>query len=99
MRRVFAAVALLVGVPGEAARARNGVRTGAVTCLSLDADDPGDDPEEAPGPHGTLPDDEERFPIPSPPSTEPSSPEDELPSEPAAAHDPPARPMPLPSPL
>jgi hypothetical protein len=94
---VFAAVILLVGLPGGAARARNGVRIGAAAtpCLSAD-DDPGDDPEEVPNPHGTLPDDGEGFPSPTPPSTEPSSPEDDLPSEPAAAH-PPVRPAPPPS--
>jgi len=104
---VFAAVILLVGLPSGAARARNGVRIGAAAtpCLSAD-DDPGDDAEEAPdptpnpspNPHGTLPDDGEGFPSPTPPSTEPSSPEDDLPSEPAAAH-PAVRPAPPPSAL
>ena len=104
MRRiaVFAAVAVLAGVPVAAAPARNGVRMSAAAttpCLSPGADD-GDDAEEVPGPHGTLPDDGEGFPMPSPPSTEPSSPEeDDLPSEPAAVERPATPPTPPPSAL
>ena len=94
---VFAAVILLVGLPGGASCARDGVRIGAsvTPCLSAD-DDPEEVPDPAPNPQGTLPDDGEGLPSPTPPSTEPSSPEDDLPSEPAAAH-PPVRPAPPPS--
>jgi hypothetical protein len=99
MRRVavFAAVALLVGLPGWAAQAPDGVQNGAPTALCLSPDDePDEDPEESPGPHGTLPDGERDLPIPSPPSTAPSSPEDDdLPAEPAAVERPLARAAPL----
>jgi len=83
---LFAAFSVLMAARATIAPTRNAVRIGrlmvapSAPCLALDAED---DEDAAPGPQGTLPDDQQE-----PPSTEPSSPDDDLPSEPAAAHAP-----------